>query len=72
MVCSICRQAGHNIRTCPGNVIPAVSPANRGGGGGGRGGVQQLPGFRPASEIRQHIHEYNLNLDEIFDATRNQ
>jgi hypothetical protein len=24
--------------------------------------------FRPASQLRQHIEEYDSNLDEIFDA----
>ena len=74
--CSICRQPGHDKRKCPGNVIPVVPPANRGRGGGvlgrGRGG-QSLPAvparhnFIQASQLQQHIHEYDFNLYQIFD-----
>jgi hypothetical protein len=73
--CSICRQPGHDKRKCPENVIPDLAP-NRGRGGGvrrrgrGRGSTparQARVSFRPASQILQHIHEYDFNLDEIFD-----
>ena len=74
--CSICRQPGHDKRKCPGNVIPVVPPANRVKGGGVRGrgrGGQSTPARQPgtrfiqASQIQHHIHEYDFNLDEIFE-----
>jgi hypothetical protein len=74
--CGVCRETGRDRRRCPENGIPVVPPENRGRGGGVRGrgrGGQSLPAvparhhFIQASQLQQHIHEYDFNLDEIFN-----